>query len=172
MTRARAALVGIGSAALMAACGSSGGGGGGTTTQGTGGGSGFTITIQNMAFSPLQLAVPPGATVTVVNLDAGTPHSVTSEATDGAFTPGAVGGVQFDTGAFTGQQTFTIPANAQASAVIPFYCTVHKGTMATPNGSIRIDPGATGTSGTSGSTGTTGTGAPMPMPMPGGGGGY
>jgi plastocyanin len=171
MTRTKAALVGIGGAALLAACGSSGSGGGGTTTtQGTGGGSGFTITIQNMAFSPQQLAVPPGATVTVMNQDGATPHSVTSETADGAFTPGSVGGVQFDTGPFTGQRTFTIPANAQASTVIPFYCTVHKGAMATPNGSIRIDPGATGSTGTTGTGGTTGTAAPPSMPV--GGGGY
>jgi hypothetical protein len=33
---------------------------------------------------------------------------------------------------------------------------VHKGTMTTPNGSIKIDPTATGSGGTSGTSGTTG----------------
>jgi len=160
----RVVLAGVLSAAL-AGCGSDGG-----STSSGGGGGGFTITIQNMAFSPVRLAVPPGATVTVNNMDAGTPHSVTSQAADGAFTPGAVGGVQFDTGAFTGTRTFTIPANAPAGTVIPYYCTVHTGSMATPNGAIEIDPaaGSGGTSGTSGTSGTVGTSSGGPM----GGGGY
>jgi plastocyanin len=121
-----------------------------------GGAPGFSITIQGMAFSPIPLAAPPGATVTVVNQD-GMAHSVTSEAAAGDFTPGAVGGVQFDTGPFTGQRTFTIPANATDGTVVPFYCTVHKGAMATPNGSIRVDS----------------TAQPGPAPGSGsGGGGY
>ena len=119
--------------------------------------SGFTISISNFSFSPLDLHVPPGATVTVVNHDAMV-HSVTSEATPNAFTPGAVSGVSFDTGQFTGTRTFTIPANAPAGAVVPYFCTSHRGTMTTPNGSITIDPNAA-------STTTSGGGG-------GGGGGY
>ncbi|WP_242357005.1 MULTISPECIES: plastocyanin/azurin family copper-binding protein [Anaeromyxobacter] len=95
------------------------------------------ITIKGMAFSPLKLEVAPGATVTVRNLDS-MPHSVTSESTAGAFRPGAASGVSFDTGSFTGERTFTIPANAPVGATIPYYCSVHLGTMATPNGEIVV----------------------------------
>ena len=107
-------------------------GGGSSTTA-----SGFFVTISGMAFSPLELAVPPGATVTVLNRDA-MAHSVTSEAVAGEFKPGAVSGVSFDTKPFTGTATFTVPANAQDGTVIPYYCSTHLGTMATPNGTIRI----------------------------------
>jgi plastocyanin len=116
-----------------------------------------------MAFSPLDLHVPAGATVTVVNQD-GIQHSVTSEASQNAFTKGAVGGVSFDTGPFTGTQMFTIPANAPTGTVIPYFCTIHLATMATPNGAITIDPNAAGT--------TSAPSAPStPAPSSGGGGG-
>jgi plastocyanin len=146
------AIVLAGGLALLASCGSSGGGGGSSS----GGTPGFYITIHSMSFGPAELAAPPGATVTVVNQD-GIQHSVTSEAVAGDFTPGAVGGVQFDTGPFTGTRTFTIPANAADGTVIPYYCTVHKSMMATPNGSLKVDSTA------------------QPGPAPGsssGGGGY
>ncbi len=107
-------------------------------------GPGFFITISGMAFSPLNLHVPPGATVTVLNQD-GILHSVTSESSPNAFTPGSVGGVSFDTGQFTGTKTFTIPGTAASGTVIPYFCTFHRNTMATPNGSITIDPSAVAT---------------------------
>src|SRR5512142_75600 len=66
--------------------------------------SGYVITIQNLTFIPLDLHVPAGQTVTVVNRDS-MAHSVTSEASPGAFTHGSVGGVSFDTGPFTGART-------------------------------------------------------------------
>jgi plastocyanin len=138
-------VVGLG-AALAVGCGGSSSTSSGQTA------SGFTITIASMAFAPLGLAVPPGATVTVVNRDS-MAHSVTSEAAPNAFTPGAVSGVSFDTGPFTGTRTITIPANAPEGAVIPYYCTVHGNTMATPNGTITIHAAA------------------RPAPSPGGGGG-
>lgn len=104
---------------------------------------GFYIRIAGMAFSPLDLRVPPGATVTVLN-DDGTAHSVTSEASPGAFTPGSAGGVSFDTGPFTGgSRSFGIPPDAAEGTVIPYYCSTHLGTMATPNGSVTIDASAT-----------------------------
>jgi plastocyanin len=118
--------------------------------------SGPTITISNLAFSPLDLHVPAGATVTVVNRDAML-HSVTSEASANAFTRGSVGGIAFDTGQFAGTRTFSIPANAASGTVVPYYCTAHLGAMATPNGTITIDPSA-----------STTTAAPTPSPgMPG-----
>lgn len=98
----------------------------------------MTISIQNFTFSPLNLTVMPGQTVNVVNMDGSMPHSVTSEATAGAFTPGAVNGVSFDTGAFTGTASFVIPPNAPHGTVIPFYCTVHRQAMRTPNGTITV----------------------------------
>ncbi len=137
-TRYGSAILLAGAVSVLASCGSSGGGGGSSS----GGPPGFYITIRNMAFAPAELSAPPGATVTVVNQD-GFQHSVTSEAAAGDFTPGAVGGVQFDTGPFTGTGTFTIPANAVDGTVIPYYCTVHKSMMATPNGSLKVDSSAT-----------------------------
>ncbi len=143
MTRRLAQVLGLaGLISALASCGGSSSGssnnGGGTVN---GGAPGFYITIKNLAFSPSELSVPPGQTVTVVNQDA-MPHSVTSEATQGAFTLGSVGGVQFDTGAFTGQATFTIPANAANGTSIPYFCTVHKSGMATPNATIKVDDSA------------------------------
>ena len=95
------------------------------------------ITIQGMAFEPPSLDAAPGAVVTVLNLDA-MAHSVTSQSVPGAFTPGGVAGVAFDTGAFVGRRTFTIPANAAVGTRVPFYCSTHGATMATPNGELRI----------------------------------
>lgn len=99
--------------------------------------SGPTITIQGMTFIPLVLEVRPGAVVTVRNLDS-MAHSVTSQSVRAAYTPGAAGGVAFETGAFTGTTTFTIPANATVGTTVPYYCSTHLATMATPNGEIRI----------------------------------
>lgn len=111
---------------LLVACGSSydnnGGGGGG------GGGTEAVITIENFTFSPENLEVAPGTTVRVVNRDTAS-HSVTSQASEGAFTPGAVSGVSFDTGAFTGERTFTVSASAPSGTVVPYYCTVHTSGM-------------------------------------------
>jgi plastocyanin len=141
-----------GVALLLASCGGSSSGGGGGTVSG--GAPGFYITIQGMAFSPLELSVPPGGTVTVVNRDA-MAHTVTSEAAAGSFSPGGVAGVQFDTGQFTGTRTFTIPANAPSGTVVPYYCGVHTSTMVTPTGTIKVDD----------------TAQPGPAPGSGGGGG-
>lgn len=91
-----------------------------------------------MAFSPLSLEVAPGAVVVVRSLDAGMPHSVTSQNAPGSYTPGGVGGVSFDTGAFVGERTISIPASAAPGTTVPYYCSTHGSTMATPNGEIRI----------------------------------
>jgi plastocyanin len=87
------------------------------------------ITIQDFAYSPADLRVAPGATVTVRNLDSAL-HSVTSESKPGSYTPGSVAGVSFDTGTFPREErTFKVPSNAPLGTVVPYYCTVHKGTM-------------------------------------------
>jgi plastocyanin len=136
-------VVGLG-AALNAGCGSD-------DDTGSSLPSGFYISISNMSFAPLNLAVPPGATITVLNRD-GEAHSVTSEATAGAFTPGGVAGISFDTGAFTGTRSFTIPSGAVEGTVVPYYCNTHLGTMTTPTGRITVAAGS------------------QPGPAPGGGG--
>lgn len=128
---------------------------GGSSSSSSSSAPGFYITISNMTFSPATLAVPPGGTVTVINKDA-VPHSVTSEASASAFTPGAVAGVSFDTGAFDGQKSFTLPTSAPNGTKIPFYCTVHAATMTPPNGTITVDTSA----------------LPTTPPGSGGGGGY
>ena len=69
-------------------------------------------------------------------------HSVTSEATVGAFTLGSVAGISFDTQPFTGTVTFTLPATAVNGTVVPYFCTVHKNTMVTPNAQITINSAA------------------------------
>ena len=43
---------------------------------------------------------------------------------------------------FTGQATSPIPANAANGTMIPYYCSVHKGAMATPNATIKVDDSA------------------------------
>jgi hypothetical protein len=65
-------------------------------------------------------------------------HSVTSQTVMNAFTPGAVNGIQFDTGAFSTGGSFTIPTTATAGTVIPYYCTVHLQTMG--QGTITVTP--------------------------------
>ena len=113
---------------------------------------GYYITISSMRFSPLNLAVPPGKTVTVLNDDS-MEHSVTSQTTAGSFTPGAVAGVSFDTGNFVGQRSFTIPSTAPEGTVIPYYCRTHLASMATPNGTITITGSAPPTGGGGGGGG-------------------
>jgi plastocyanin len=89
-----------------------------------------TLVIRGSTFIPGNLSVRPGMTVRVKNEDAMT-HSVTSQATAGAFTPGGVSGVSFDTGVFgAGERTFVIPASAAVGTVIPYYCATHTSTMA------------------------------------------
>jgi plastocyanin len=122
-------------AAALLACG------GGSDDEGSSGttdeASPYVITIQGMSFSPLQLQVPPGATVTVRNRDSEV-HSVTSQEAANAFTPGAVAGIAFDTGLFMGDRTFTVPASAPVGTEVPYYCASHLETMATPNGSVLV----------------------------------
>jgi hypothetical protein len=133
----------VGIAAILAAIGC--GGSSAVTTTGTPTQTGFAVVITGLRYFPLNFSVPPGATIVVLNND-GMLHSLTSEASVGAYTPGSVNGIAFDTGVFaSGTRAILIPANAATGTVIPFYCTVYLGTMATPNGTITIDPNATPT---------------------------
>jgi len=120
--------------------GSTGGSGGGVAGAGGGGGAAVdaggdgsvvsptatNVLIQNFMYMPAQFTVAPGASVTVHNTDT-MPHSMTSESAVDAVVPGAVNGVQFDTGPIPpgGNASFTIPATAPHGTVIPFFCTVH-----------------------------------------------
>ncbi len=128
--------------ALLGACGSinnGGGGGGGDGIGGAGGsdaGTEAVLTIENFTFNPKNLLVSPGTRVRVVNRDSA-PHSVTSESMDGVLTPGSVNGVSFDTGPFTGERTFMVPAGAPHGTVVPYYCTVHLSGMRN-NGHITV----------------------------------
>jgi plastocyanin len=122
--------------------------------------SGPKITIQGQSFSPASLTVDAGTTITIVNLDTEA-HTVTSEAADNDFTPGAVSGVSFDTGqiaassggsnpppyggggylrssAASSTVTITIPGDAPSGTVIPYFCQNHTNMMATPNGHISV----------------------------------
>lgn len=119
---------------LLAGCGSGSSGAAPSpppSSPGTDGGGGgqAVITISAYAYSPTHLIVNPGDTVTVMNGDSA-PHSVTSEASAGNYTRGSVNGVSFDTGAFTGTRSFTIPSTAPHGTVVPYYCTVHGAMMA------------------------------------------
>ena len=126
--------MGVGVGALLAACGSSSH----TTTPL---GPGFYITIASQTFAPANLAVPPGATVTVLNGDS-IAHTVTSQVAAGNFTPGSVAGVSFDTGTFTGNASFTMPTSVPTGTVIPYYCKVHTSMMVPSSPTITIDPSA------------------------------
>ncbi|MGZ3418088.1 MAG: cupredoxin domain-containing protein [Polyangiales bacterium] len=97
---------------------------------------GLVITIQSFSFSPADITVDPGGVIVVRNVDP-EPHSVTSESAEGAFSPGGVNGVSFDTGAFaSGDRTITIPTTAPHGTVVPYYCSVHTSGM--PQGRITI----------------------------------
>jgi plastocyanin len=145
-------------AGLMLACGSSSNTS--TTTQPITTAS--TITIQNLTFSPSNLSVTPGTTVTVNNRDNGTLHSVTSQSAQGQYVAGSVGGVSFDTGLFLGvsTRTFTIPSSAAVGTVIPFFCQNHKQMMtnATQAQITVVAPGSTGGGTTTPPSGGGGTG--------------
>ena len=132
-----AALAGL---ATLAGCGGSSSGP--NNSVGSGMPPGFYINIAGLAYSPLQLEAPPGATVTVLNQDS-MPHTVTSEAAAGSFVPAAVSGVQFDQAvAAHSTATFTLPANAPEGATIPYYCKVHTSTMVTQTGTIHVNASA------------------------------
>ncbi|MCI0569448.1 MAG: plastocyanin/azurin family copper-binding protein [Myxococcaceae bacterium] len=115
-------------ASALVACSGGVGSPDGRGPSASGGPVSAVITIQDFTFSPVNLEVSPGQTVTVRNLDP-VPHTVTSQSAPDTYVPGAVASVSFDTGAFTGEQTFTIPASAPPGTVVPYFCTVHKAGM-------------------------------------------
>jgi plastocyanin len=114
----RLRLMALGALMVGCSCGTSGGSNNNPNT----------ITIQSFAYSPANLSVKPGTTITVVNRDSDQ-HSVTSTTSDTSFTPGAVNGVSFDTGAFNGTTTFTLSASAPPGTVVPYFCVPHGSMM-------------------------------------------
>ncbi len=101
----------VAGALLLAACG-----GGPTKSGATSGGAtsntGTSLTISNFMFSPMDLTVSPGATVSVTNKDSAT-HTLT--ATDG----------QFNTGDITQNQTKTFKAPT-APGAYHYICNIHQ----------------------------------------------
>ncbi|MDH6135610.1 plastocyanin [Kitasatospora sp. MAA4] len=80
---------------------------------------GSTVTIKNFAFSPANLTVAPGTTITVTNDDS-TAHTFT-----------ATGAKAFDTGPIDPGKSATVTAPAAAGSY-PYNCTIHpfmKGTL-------------------------------------------
>ena len=113
---------------------SSGSTGGTTASSSTAGSTGgttggpYVITIQNLQFTPANLDVPVGATVTVQNVD-GFPHTVTSSADTTAYTNGAVDGVTFNVSVGGGvTKTFAL-TGGHAGDVIPYFCNIHTSGM-------------------------------------------
>jgi plastocyanin len=88
------------------------------------------LTISAYAYSPSNLSVAPGTSVTVINRDVDA-HSVTSTNSSTAFVPATVNGVFLDTGAFRGTTRLAIPRSARPGTVIPFFCTEHGRMMGT-----------------------------------------
>lgn len=88
-----------------------------------------------MSFATPSLTVPAGTIISVQNQD-NLPHTVTSEAAPDAFSPSGA----FDTGVILGggSGTITIPANAVSGTVYYYYCSIHRSSMAPPNGTITI----------------------------------
>jgi plastocyanin len=105
----------IAGALLLAACGTStpkSSAGSSTARQ-----SGTSITISNFMFTPMSLAVSPGATISVTNKDSAT-HTLT-----------ATGG-QFNTGDITQNQTKTFKAPMKPGTY-HYICNIHQYMMGT-----------------------------------------
>ncbi len=87
-------------------------------------------------FATPALVVPAGATVLIKNED-GVPHTVTSEAAPGAFSPSGA----FDTGLIPAGRTatITIPA-AVPGTVYYYYCSIHLNLMVPADGMITVGP--------------------------------
>lgn len=100
----------------------------GGIAEGGGADAGPGIVIESLTFSPLNLRVAPGETVTVFNKDP-VEHTVTSQPAVGEWVQGEVNGVSFDTGPILDQGSFTIPANAPRGTVVPYFCNIQKGNM-------------------------------------------
>jgi plastocyanin len=138
----RKAVLRVLALASLAACG--GGGGSDTPTGPATGGSSNAVTVGNNFFSPANLSVAPGATVTW-NWDMGdTLHQI-------AFTDNAPGSAKQSSGTF--QRTFS------TAGTYSYFCTVHGAQLM--SGTITVGSGGS-TGGTGGGGGGGGNGGGYP----------
>lgn len=137
----RNAVLGALGLMYLAACG--GGGGADTTTGPSVGGTSNAVTVGNNFFSPANMSVATGATVTWTWAMGDTLHQI-------AFTDGAAGSAKQSSGSF--QRTFS------TAGTYNYFCTVHG--AAVMSGTITVGSGGAtgGTGGTGGMGGTGGTG--------------
>jgi plastocyanin len=100
---------------------------------------GATITISDYTFSPDPITVAAGTTITVVNKDTMI-HSATSEVAAKDYVQGkAKGGFSFNANVSPGSTgTIVVPSGLASGTSLPYYCTVHLGTMKNPDPTIVI----------------------------------
>lgn len=139
-------LVVVLAACGVVACGSSSSSGsstsgstGGSGSTGTTGGGSVTFTIGSNKTWPAAVTVPVNGTLHVVNNDS-VPHTVTSEATAGAFTKGAPAGVTaFDTNTINAGASADVTIHGGAAGTqIPVYCAIHTSMMSPANPVITL----------------------------------
>jgi plastocyanin len=76
-----------------------------------------TVMLQDFAFSPSELTIPAGTTVTFMNMDTA-PHTATN-GSDGEADPDAAFDIQLAAGSGTGEYTFDEPGTYNVT------CTIH-----------------------------------------------
>ena len=116
------------SSSTTTSSGSSGGTGTSGST-GTTGSTSVTFTINSGKVWQAGVTVPVGGTLHVVNNDSA-PHTITSQASAGAFSPGAPAGITaFDQTVAAGGTKDIVIQGGAAGATIPFYCKFHTAMM-------------------------------------------
>jgi plastocyanin len=136
--RGQSLLARLGLVTLLGACG-----GGSDSTTGPMDGQGNTVTVGNNFFSPAELSVAPGTTVTWSWAAGAVEHNVT-----------------FDDGQHSATQSSgSFPRTFSAAGTYPYHCTIHG--AAVMHGTVTVTSGSS-----SGGTGGSGGGGG------GGGGGY
>ena len=139
--RGQSILAGLGLVTLLSGCG-----GGSDSTTGPMDAGGNTVTVGNNFFSPADLSVAAGTTVTWSWAAGAVEHNVT-----------------FDDGQHSATQSSgSFPRTFSAAGTYPYHCTIHG--AAVMHGTVTVTSGSTG--GTGGTGGTSGGGGGT------GGGGY
>jgi plastocyanin len=122
-------LAACGSSSSTTSSGSTGGTTGTTGSSGTTGSQSITFTISSGKVWQSAVTVPVGGTLHVVNNDSA-PHTVTSQASAGAFSPGAPAGITaFDQTVSAGATKDIVIQGGAAGTTIPFYCKFHTAMM-------------------------------------------
>jgi plastocyanin len=118
--RGQSLLAGLGLASLLSACG-----GGSDSTTGPVDAQGNTVTVGNNVFSPADLSVATGTTVTWSWAAAAVEHNVT-----------------FDDGQHSATQSSgSFPRTFSAAGTYPYHCTIHG--AAAMHGSVTVTAGGT-----------------------------